>query len=124
MKNIERPEVQKLLSAYVGKTTCPYTDCNLCPFNKVIGESICNCTPNEVLEWFNSEYVEPHKWEQWELEAMKHISNQVKSISYKLGFFYYHGDRLSERAYITFSSMKDGENIYIDEELERNGMHR
>ena len=42
--------------------------------NKSIGYiSITN-----FIDWLNSEYVEPpHKWEPWELEAMKHIDKKV-----------------------------------------------
>ena len=69
---------------------------------------------SDLKKWFNSEYVEPHKWEQWELEALSHINKNLTTIT----------KDSNACQFMNFPSMKEKEIINIDEELERNGMHR
>jgi len=122
MKNIERPEVQlpfiKLISDAEYTSYDFYEDLPSLGMPK---------SKEKVIEWLNSEYVEPHKWEPWELEAMKHIDKMISKIhKYVNGYDFQSNDsRMCVVNLIDlFPSMKVGEEINIDEELERNGMQR
>lgn len=121
MKNIERPEVQlpfiKLIS------DAEYTSYD---FHEDLTSLGMPKSKEKVIEWLNSEYVEPHKWEPWELEAMKHIDKKYTSIEYVEGCVCVTEFGRDEKnlSLINFPSIKEGDLIYIDEELERNGMHR
>ena len=81
MKNIERPEVQlpfiKLISDAEYTSYDFYEDLTSLGMPK---------SKEKVIEWLNSEYVGPHKWEPWELEAMKHIDKKYTSIEYVEGY--------------------------------------
>ena len=124
MKNIERPEIQELISRYLEEH-----DFSL--YEKLAELGMPNYCDSR-LDWFNQEYVEPHKWEPWELEVLKHISkvysavkkydeNGLKQIEFNGASQSIH---LQVNWLIDFPSMKEGEEIDIDAELERNGMHR
>lgn len=121
MKNIERPEVQlpfiKLISDAEYTSYDFYEDLTSLGMPK---------SKEKVIEWLNSEYVEPHKWEPWELEAMKHIDKKYTSIEYVEGYVCVTEFGRDEKnlSLINFPSIKEGDLIYIDEELERNGMKR
>lgn len=56
MKNIERPEV-------LNKNWCQ--DLYDIMHNEKVNGDPLNYNFNELLIWLNSDYVEPHKWEQW-----------------------------------------------------------
>ena len=109
MKNIERPEVQlpfiKLIS------DAEYTSYD---FYKDLPSLGMPKSKEKVIEWLNSEYVGPHHWEQWELEALSHINKNLTTIT----------KDSNACQFMNFPSMKEKEIINIDEELERNGMHR
>lgn len=122
MKNSERPEVQTYLIKFLTQTgygeTCFKEALFMygMPYNK-----------HKRKAWLMSEYVEPHKWEPWELEAMKHIDKMISKIhKYVNGYDFQSNDsRMCVVNLIDlFPSMEVGEEINIDEELERYGMHR
>lgn len=124
MKNIERTEVQKKIASTLGDCGT----CHLCPFTS--DKKICkehkdwSCSKT-IYEWFQQEYIEPHKWEPWELEVMKRFPKYITGL--------YNSDtetivlvKGEKTNFITvdFPSLKLHEAIEVDAELERNGMHR
>jgi hypothetical protein len=132
MKNIERKEVQGVaISMMLGKIK-PYD--GLKEFEKLgfktkvysFSGDLYPYMYSELMTWFNSEYVEPHRWEPWELEAMKHINKCFDEIVRQNGNAWIHKSKNNDfhLNLIDFPSLKFGETINIDEELERNGLHR
>ena len=124
MKNIERPEFQAVLAdAY-----CYNTECENCYLGskKCLGNS--NSARKLLIDWFNAEYKEPHHLESWELEILKHIDKKYKTISKSSNdpfvWVSYDDGGLSYVLSVDLLSLKKDEEINIDEELERNGMHR
>jgi hypothetical protein len=121
MKNIERPEVQTYLIKFLTQTgygeTC---------FKEALFMYGMPYDKHKRKAWLMSEYVEPHKWEPWELEALKHIDKKYTSIEYVEGYVCVTEFGRDEKnlSIINFPSIKEGDLIYIDEELERNGIHR
>ena len=119
MKNIEKPEVQGvILSIMLGKLTT-YNGIKalikLGFHTEIVMEGdFYSYLFSDLKKWFNSEYVEPHHWEQWELEALSHINKNLTTIT----------KDSNACQFMNFPSMKEKEIINIDEELERNGMHR
>ena len=77
MKNIERPEVQENISSLI---RCFQQGEAEEFYDKLIGLGMPNVY-SERIDWFNSEYVEPHHWEQWELEALSHINKNLTTIT-------------------------------------------
>ena len=123
MKNIERPEVIKRFAynIYNGYLTLDLEQ---------FGFPNTSSSEDEILQWLNAEYVEPHKWEPWELEAMRNIPKRIVYLERrkdnKLPRALQKEDCYSDHGICTqinFPSLKN-EKIDIDAELERNGMHR
>ncbi len=120
MKNIERPEVLSI---------CDWQELySMMHKEKYKGKKDSDCFHfNDTINWLNEEYVEPHKWEQWELEAMKNVDKSFMFMNKQItGYVYFYEDKNSIPKYtpINFVNLKIGETINIDSELERNGMHR
>ncbi|MCH4182961.1 MAG: hypothetical protein LKF48_07385 [Prevotella sp.] len=129
MKNIENSETQFKLA----RMFCSYGSCNECPLKnkcrgayKVENENFIQESTKMLMDWFNADYKEPHKWEHWELESMMHMRKCYKKIHRFDNDFCILNDKelLLRVSEISFPSMKDCELIEIDEELERNGLHR
>lgn len=122
MKNIERQEV--ILSMLKFLTDKSYGTSMLLYDLYKFG------MPEDMYKrraWLYSEYVEPHKWTKNELENMMHIDKMISKIhKYVNGYDFQSNDsRMCVVNLIDlFPSMKVGEEINIDEELERNGMNR
>ena len=77
--------------------------------------------------WWGDIKPEPHHWEPWELEAMKKVDKSFILMSKQItGYVYFSKNENSIPKYIpiNFVNLKIGETVNIDEELERNGMHR
>ena len=124
MKNIERPEVREFISSIL---YCIYSY-----ENKKMTELGFhgNRDRENISDWLNSKYVEPHKWEPWELEAMRNIPKRIVYLERRhdtsLPRALQKEDCYSDHGICTqinFPSLKN-EKIDIDAELERNGMHR
>jgi hypothetical protein len=122
MKNIERPEIQELISRYLEEH-----DFSL--YEKLAELGMPNYCDSR-LDWFNQEYVEPHHWELWELEAMRNIPKRIVYLERRhdtaLPRALQKDDCYTDHGVCTqinFPSLKN-EKIDIDEELERNGMKR
>jgi len=128
MKNIERPEVIRAFAKFFrDNDICSYdfsneNDCDKCALLPICDEEI---TYEKLFQWLNSEYIEPHHWELWELEVMKRFPKYITGL--------YHSDtetivlvKGEKTNFITvdFPSLKLHEAIEVDAELERNGMHR
>lgn len=133
MKNIERPEV--LLPIFKFLTEPSYGIAMLLHDLYKLG------MPDDIYkrrDWLYSEYVEPHHWEPWELEFLKHTNKKYLWVAISgNGYVWLYTDKphksVSTENYIgqsytdtqtKFDTLKQGEIIPIDEELERNGMHR
>jgi len=137
MKNIERPEVISLISKVITSHNCNEYECIKCPLFD-IHKSICARKSYKAMKWLNSEYVEPHHWEQWELEFLKHTNKKYLWVAISgNSYVWLYTDKphksVSTDNYIgqsytdtqtKFDTLKQDEVINIDEELERNGMHR
>ena len=124
MKNIERPEVQKSIAFDVA--TC-FANTGESLIAHAMNNKESRILPSKVFKWLNSEYTEPHKWEPWELEAMRNIKNTYKYMTRTE----HSGIALSKEGnneifylQLNFPSIKLHETIDIDAELERNGMKR
>lgn len=131
MKNIERKEVQEALAEFVSHSRgCVLNVCGMtcidCPLSIDEHNCACNNAEQEILDWFNKEYKEPHKWEQWELEVLKRIPKEHKYIkSYKEGICIINNINHTPTCLrFKFDTLRDDEKIDIDEELKRNGMSR
>ena len=127
MKNIERPEVQKSIAFDVA--TC-FANTGESLIAHAMDNKESRVLPSKVLQWLNSEYTEPHKWEPWELEAMRNIPKRIVYLERRhdtsLPRALQKEDCYSDHGICTqinFPSLKN-EKIDIDAELERNGMHR
>ena len=119
MKNIERPEVQGVIISIMLRQNGNYSGME--QFKKLGFKTEHNFVGDfysyifsDLKKWFNSEYIEPHHWEQWELEALSHINKNLTTIT----------KDSNACQFMNFPSIKEGESINIDEELERNGLKR
>lgn len=130
MKNIERKEVQEALAKFIEHSkVCVLNVCGMicdgCPLSIDESNCACNNAEQEILDWFNKEYKEPHKWKQWELEVLKHTNKTYKIISYfKDGEVLLRKDQGNLILRISFDTLQEGDSFNIDKELERNGMSR
>lgn len=135
MKNFERKEVLERIAEYFSKSEkCPFfddydRDCENCPLST--GKATCLSRSNakqEIFNWLNKEYKEPHKWLPWELEVLKHIDNYYDCIykdNYASVCAYNSKRDYSSPININFDTLEDEiETMNIDEELERYGMSR
>ena len=125
MKNIERPEV--ILPMFKFLTDKSYGTAYLLEDLYKLG------MPDDIYkraDWLDSEYVEPHKWEPWELEVLRHIPKRYLYIAKKyenvLPRLLKDEEKyssMSDTLKLEMKSIHSEEVINIDEELERNGMH-
>jgi hypothetical protein len=94
---------------------------------ELLGYSNTDWSPESLKEWLLSKKVEPHHWEPWELEAMVHTSKTyfvLKRVNNKCELSADDYEYNHVPSDINYPSIKDGEIIYIDAELERYDMHR
>ena len=78
MKKIENRTYQEDILNMIGFPECdfcPLYESPVCDNALPVDESICR---KRVLKDMNSEFVEPHQYEPWELETMRHLSTIYK----------------------------------------------
>ena len=139
MKNIERQEVQGMVISMMLKQIDRYR--GIQELKKLGFKTRYSLSGNfyshlfsDLKKWFNSEYVEPHHWEQGELWGLQHINKKYTRIRREhimdddADIWFMNKDS-DGKLYgytqdVDFPSIKEGETYLIDEELERNGMHR
>ena len=123
MKNIERPEVNDVffeLLIGVGDRNRAILEL------KKLGLKEGIVSNYDLWKWLEEE-CEPHKWEPWELEAMAHTGKTyfvLKRVNGKCELSADDYEYNHVPSDINYPTIKDGEQINIDAELERNGMKR
>ena len=128
MKNIERPEANEVFfELLIGVKDRNRAILELKKLGLKSQEGIVS--NYDLWKWLEEEY-EPHKWEPWELEAMRNIPKRIVYLERRhdtsLPRALQKDDCYADHGICTqinFPSLKN-EKIDIDAELERNGMHR